>query len=122
MISNTNIRAYRYPYAQARRPQLHLNIRWRQYLALTGQQKLVLVVLVALACCVGAVNSLVLHTKAASTQTAIQQIQVQHSALDSEHIHLLAARAQLSSKARITGIVKDRLQLFEPVAGQVQHM
>ena len=57
-----------------------------------------------------------------AVQADKQQVQSRYMALDNEHIHLLSARAQLSSRERITKIAGTRLQLFEPAENQVQRM
>ena len=122
MISNTNIRTYRYPYASAPRPQLLQLGEWGRFFALHARQKAVLAAIAGCALCVGITSALTLHAKAVSVQAERQQVQSRYMALDNEHIHLLSARAQLSSRERITKIAGTRLQLFEPAADQVQQL
>ena len=122
MISNTNIRTYRYPYAPAKRPQLALPGDWGRFFAMGSRQKAVLAAIGACALCVGITSAVTVHAKAMSVQADKQQVQSRYMALDNEHIHLLSARAQLSSRERITKIAGTRLQLFEPAENQVQRM
>ncbi|NLZ16231.1 MAG: hypothetical protein GX087_00640 [Desulfobulbaceae bacterium] len=122
MISNTQIRPYRYPCAQASGPKIHLAGLGLRFFNLSGQQRAAVLVLAAFACSVGLLSSFSIHAKANTVQAAIIQIQQHNTALYDENIRLLSARAQLSSKERISKIAGTRLQLFEPRADQVQRM
>ncbi len=121
MITNTQIRPYRYPYPQTQRTQTLFSGDWSRYFILNSQQKLTLIALAACALCIGMVSALTFHTKAVTIQASVQQVQSQSATLDTEHITLLTERARLSSRERI-GKVAAKLQLFEPTADQVQHM
>lgn len=122
MISNTQIRSYRYSCTQTSRPQIHLAGSWLRLFSLNGQQRTAVLVLAVFACCAGLLSSFSLHARTTAVQSANAQIQQQNAALYDENIRLLSARAQLSSKERISKIAGTRLQLFEPTADQVQRM
>ncbi len=122
MIGTTQVRGYRYPYPQSGRLQSLLGADWLRSFVLTGKQRASLLVVAACAGCIGTANVFALHARAVAAQQSLQEVQKAYAALDSEHVQLLATRAQLSSRERIAKVAETRLQLFEPVAGQVQRM
>ena len=90
--------------------------------AMSGRQHLALA---ALACCavgIGLAANGAMQSRAAAIEAQAEAARRAYVALDNEHILLLSTRAQLSSRERIGKIAGTRLQLFEPEAGQVQHM
>lgn len=90
--------------------------------AMSGRQHLALA---ALACCaagIGLAANGAMQSRAAAIEAQAEAARRAYVALDNEHILLLSTRAQLASRERIGKIAGTRLQLFEPEAGQVQHM
>ncbi len=122
MIGTTQIRDYRYPYPQSRRMQPLFGADWLRLFVLTGKQRAFLLGVAVCAGCIGMTSVFALHARAVTAQQGLQEVQRAYAALDSEHVQLLATRAQLSSRERIAKVAETRLQLFEPVAGQVQQM
>ena len=90
--------------------------------AMSGRQHLALA---ALACCaagIGLTATGAMQARTAELEARLEEARRTYVALDNEHILLLTTRAQLGSRERIGKIAGARLQLFEPEAGQVQHM
>lgn len=57
-----------------------------------------------------------------AAEAIIEHLQSVNGTLANENVRLLAARAQLSSKAHVAALVERKLRLFEPLKGQVHRM
>jgi len=55
-------------------------------------------------------------------QGRAEQLRTRNTAVADENVRLLAARAQLSSKAQVVALAKTKLHLFEPDQRQVRRM
>lgn len=120
MTSNISVRRYRprqqvFAKAKSRRPN-------RLALHLPVEQVKMLGVMVAAALVLGLGLTQFFHGRMADMQAGAEQLRARNTAIATENIRLLAARAQVASKTQVAALAKNKLQLFEPDQGQVRRM
>lgn len=119
MAAPINTRVYRPPQMAFKSER-----RSWSYLRLTlsaGQKKMLgfaaLIVLV-----IGLAAPQLIAGRIDAAQARVQHLQAANATISTEHVRLLATRAQLTSKDHITALAERKLRLFEPVKGQVHRM
>ncbi len=103
------------PSGRSRRAIPHLRI------ALGREQRRVLSVAAGIALMALAITHHV-HGRISDALERSEQLQARNITVANENIRLLATRAQLASKTRITSLAERKLNLFEPDKGQVRRM
>ena len=119
MASSVNIRTYR-PQQLAVRESRRAFPRLR--IALSRDERRVLIVAAGLALMAGLAITQLFHGRINDTMERTQQLQARNITVANENIRLLATRAQLASKTQILALAERKLNLFEPDKGQVRRM
>ena len=125
MISDIRGRTRGYSYLHAgtaRTSPGQLLGTWLSAVPLTGRQKATLLVIAVCMGCATCLCSALVRGGIASVRASAAQVEQQYLALENEHLQLLSARAQLSSRERIGKMAETRFQLFEPTPDQVQKL
>jgi uncharacterized protein HemX len=119
MASNVTARNYRLrqaPIKAGRRKSSLFNV------TVSGEVRRVMAIMVAIALVMGLAITQFFHGRVVDTKASVIQLQSKNAAVSNENIRLLAARAQLTSKAKIVSHAGTKLNLFEPEKGQVHRM
>ena len=86
------------------------------------QQAKMLAVASAVLVVVGVGLTQIIQGRMSELQGRAEQLRARNTAVADENVRLLAARAQLSSKAQVVALAKTKLLLFEPDQRQVRRM
>jgi len=86
-----------------------------------GQGKM-LAAMAGVALALGLTLTQVFHGQMVDIRAEAELLQARNSAIASENVRLLAARAQVASKTQVTALAQTKLKLFEPDQGQVRRM
>jgi len=89
---------------------------------LPGEQGKMLAAMAGVALVLGLTLTQVFHGQMVDIQAKAGQLQARNTAIASENVRLLAARAQVASKTQVAALAKTKLKLFEPDQGQVRRM
>ncbi|MBM9536033.1 hypothetical protein [Desulfobulbus alkaliphilus] len=119
MVTNVQVRRYRprqVIFNPGRKQAARLD------LAFSREQYKVLGILVAAALVLGLLITQIMHHRSQAATMEVERLQAMHASLGDEQVHLLAARAQLMSKAHILALAGTKFELFEPDATQVRRM
>ena len=120
MGSNANVRIYRPPQqvaSRARRREapwfsLGLSTELRKWAAVMATVALVL----------GLVVTQFFHGQMVDMRSRAEKVRILNTNISNENVRLLSVRAQLASRTQIVSLAGKKLNLFEPVQGQVHRM
>ena len=119
MVTNVNVRNFRQkPMSLTSGRQLKPGVK----IALPAESLKYLVGAIVLAVFMGSIMSYGLHGRILSARERVQQLRAENSVVATKNVHLLAARAQLTSKMQVVALAEKKLKLFEPEKGQVHRM
>lgn len=86
------------------------------------EQAKVLAIVLAVVVVLGVGLTQIIQGGMGDLQGRAEQLRARNTAVADENVRLLAARAQLSSKAQVVALAKTKLHLFEPDQRQVRRM
>lgn len=96
--------------------------RPRNRFSFPAEQARMLAIASAVLVVLGLGLTMVIQGKMGDLQGRAEQLRARNTAVADENVRLLAARAQLSSKAQVVALAKTKLHLFEPDQRQVRRM
>jgi uncharacterized protein HemX len=120
MVPNVSVRTYK-PRQQSFSKEKY-QARSRVGLKLSGEQRKIVAALSALVVVLGLALTQFLHGQITDMRVKAEKLQEKNTVTADEHVRLLAARAQLTSKTKVAVLAGTKLHLFEPDKGQVRRM